>query len=320
MTYAVQNSYNTVPARLLQVITPKKSFDFLKNSLGFDSLYRTYLDADGTVFTDMDMAPLALGAFTQGVTVREMCAAYQIFGNGGVYNEPWCYYSVTQGEAVLLEKDSTPYQVISPESAYIVNRWLQEVVFGEQGSGRDIRNSWKGWEFFAKTGTTSGTDNGDRDVYFCGGTPRYVAASWFGYAYNKNLRSAQKAARPLMNAAMVALHKGMDKMAFEVPDGIIEAKYCKDTGLLATKDCKKTLVGVYKENFMPGECTLHGAIVPPTDPSNGSTTSPSGTTDPSATGSSTGTSNIFGSTTGSTSATSSSTGTTSGTTAGTSAQ
>ncbi|MBQ7302850.1 MAG: transglycosylase domain-containing protein [Clostridia bacterium] len=285
MTYAVQNSYNTVPARLLQVITPKKSFDFLTNSLGFENLYRTYVDADGTVFTDMDMAPLALGALTQGVTVREMCAAYQIFGNGGVYNDPWCYYSVTQGENVLLEKDSNSYQAISPQSAYIVNRLLQEVVFGAQGSGRDIRSSWTGWEFFAKTGTTSGTDNGDRDVYFCGGSPRYVAASWFGYAYNKNLRSAQKAARPLMNAAMVALHKGMDKMAFEVPEGIVEANYCVDTGLLATEDCKKTMVGVYKENFMPANCTLHGAVPPTnTNPSGGSTTG-AGTTDSTSAGS-----------------------------------
>ena len=316
ITYAVQNSYNTVPARLLQTITPKKSFDFLKDSLGFDSLYRTYMDANGTVFTDMDMAPLALGAFTQGVTVREMCAAYQIFGNGGVYNEPWCYYSVTQGDAVLLEHNANSYQVISEESAYIVNRLLQEVVFGEEGSGRDIRNSWKGWEFFAKTGTTSGTDNGDRDVYFCGGTPRYVAASWFGYAYNKNLRSAQKAARPLMNAAMVALHKGMDAMSFDMPETVVELEYCKETGLLATDKCKKTLVGVYKKNYMPAECT-HGA--PPTDPSNGSTTSTSGTTDPSASDSSTSASDTT-STTGSTSATTAGTASTTGTTASTSAQ
>ncbi|MBQ8751613.1 MAG: penicillin-binding protein [Clostridia bacterium] len=169
--YAVQTSLNTVPARLLEQLTPKRSFDFMTSSLGFSSLYRTYRAENGDVLTDMDRAPLALGALTQGVTVREMAAAYQIFGNGGVYNEPWCYYTVTQGDEVLLEKDTKTLQAVSEESAYIVNRLLQEVVTGSSGSARDIRSSWTGWEIFAKTGTTSGTDNGDRDVYFCAGTP-----------------------------------------------------------------------------------------------------------------------------------------------------
>ncbi|MBQ8752502.1 MAG: transglycosylase domain-containing protein [Clostridia bacterium] len=271
--YAVQTSLTPVPARLLEQLTPKRSFDFMTSSLGFTSLYRTYLAEDGDVLTDMDRAPLALGALTEGVTVREMAAAYQIFGNGGVYNEPWCYYSVTQGDQVLLEKNTKSLQAVSEESAYIVNRLLQEVVTGASGSGRDIRKSWTGWEIFAKTGTTTGTDNGDRDVYFCSGTPYYVGASWFGYDYNKNLKSSQKYARPLMNKAMVALHKGKKKAAFEMPDGIVQQKYCKTTGMIATDACKTTYVGYYKTNFMPDPCNkCAGAGTTTTSKNNATTT------------------------------------------------
>ena len=231
----------------------------MTGSLGFTNLYRTYRAENNDVLTDMDRAPLALGALTQGVTVREMAAAYQIFGNGGVYNEPWCYYSVTRGDEVLLEQKTKSLQAISEDSAYIVNRLLQEVVTGASGSARDIRSSWKGWEIFAKTGTTTGTDNGDRDVYFCAGTPYYVGASWFGYDYNKNLKSSQKYARPLLNKAMVAMHKGKKKAAFEMPKSVVEAKYCRTTGMIATDACKDTYVGVYKSNFMPDPCSTHTA-------------------------------------------------------------
>ena len=259
LNYAIQDSLNTVPARLLQTLTPKNSFDFMTGTLGFSHMYKTYRTEDGRVLTDMDMAPLALGALTEGVTVKEMCAGYQIFGNGGVYNEPWSYYSVTRGDETLLEKKPKSLQAISADSAYIVNRLLQEVVSGSAGSGRDIRRYWTGWEIFAKTGTTSGTANGDRDVYFCAGTKYYVGASWFGYDYNKNLKSSQKYARPLMNKAMVALHKNKTKAAFDRPEGIVETKYCRKTGMIATKGCTSTYVGVYKENFMPDPCTLHGS-------------------------------------------------------------
>ncbi len=250
---AIQRSLNTVPVRLLQSIGVERSFDFMTTSLCVNSLHKT-LVSEGQVLTDMDLAPLALGGLSKGVTVREMTAAYQIFGNGGEYVAPYSYMKVMRGEEVLLNQPEKRIKAISEDTAYIMNRLLQHVIRGEKGTGRDIAKDWEKWEVFAKTGTTS--DN--YDSYFVGGTTRYVAASWFGYKYNKSLTNTQKKySRYLWNDVMRAIHKGETDAGFAMPETVVEATYCKETGLLAAEHCTKTAIGVYKQNFMPTVCAGH---------------------------------------------------------------
>lgn len=272
--YAVQVSMNTVPAQLMQTITPKRSFDFLTASLNISSL----VTSNEKNQTDIDFAPMTLGGLTAGVYPREMAAAYQIFGNGGYYNEPYSFTKVEQNGEVILQKSSTAVQVLDENSAYVMNRLLQHVITGDRGAtARSLRNSWKGWEVFAKTGTTQQNN----DVWLVGGTPKYVAASWFGYDKNQKISSQNKStARNLWNKTMLALHEGMEPMSFENKGTTVEAAFCAETGQLATPKCPKTGTGVYKPDFMPEPCTKHGAPVSSTttDPTGTSTISPAETT------------------------------------------
>ena len=66
-------SLNTISAQLLKQLTPQKSYEFMTQQLGF-KLVDSRTNEDGTVQSDIDLAPLALGALTDGVTVREMQA------------------------------------------------------------------------------------------------------------------------------------------------------------------------------------------------------------------------------------------------------
>ena len=56
---------------------PSWSFCITINNLGFQ------LDSN-----DIDLAPLAMGGLTYGVTTMEMAAAYGAFANRGVYIQP----------------------------------------------------------------------------------------------------------------------------------------------------------------------------------------------------------------------------------------
>ena len=146
---------------------------------------------------------------------------------------------------------------MDPDSAYITNRLMQKVVFGNDApTAKDLKKSWSEWEIFAKTGTTQ--DN--NDVWLVGGTPKYVAASWYGYDENQELTTAQKkVARNVWNTVMLALHEGDKPMNFDALAGTtVEATFCDETGLLATPECKKTETGVYKPGHLPEPCT-HGA-------------------------------------------------------------
>lgn len=258
--YAIQSSKNTVPAQLMQTLTPERSFKFLTTSLNLSSL----VTSDGKGHTDIDFAPLTLGGLTAGVYPREMAAAYQVFGNGGYYNEPYSFTKVEQNGEILLQKTSTAVQVLDENTAYVMNRLLQRVVSGSNGATAGaLRKDWKDWEVFAKTGTTQQSN----DVWLVAGTPKYVAASWFGYDKNQKLTNKQtSAARNLWNKAMLAIHEGCEPIPFVNKGTTVELPYCSETGQLATAECPKTATGVYKPEFMPESCTKHGAVaVNPSD-------------------------------------------------------
>ena len=140
-----------------------------------------------------------------------------------------------------------------------MNRLLQTVVRGTNGATAGaLKKSWGDWEIFAKTGTTQQNN----DVWLVAGTPKYVAASWFGYDKNQVLTNKQtSAARNLWNKSMLALHEGLEAISFDRKGNTVEQEFCTETGMLATEKCPTKRVGVYKQNHQPEPCTKHGPTV-----------------------------------------------------------
>ena len=95
-------SLNTISAQLLKQLTPQKSYEFMTQQLGF-KLVDSRTNEDGTVQSDIDLAPLALGALTDGVTVREMAGGFSTFINDGVYGGTRTYTKVTDSEGNVTE-------------------------------------------------------------------------------------------------------------------------------------------------------------------------------------------------------------------------
>lgn len=289
---ALQRSLNTVPAQIITgQLGLKTSFDFAVNKFHLSTLVtsRQVPVAGGyNTVTDLTPSGLALGGLTDGVKCIDMAAAYQTFGNGGVYNKPYTYYTVKRGDEVLLENTPTGEQAISENTAYVMNRLLQNVVYGANGTGK--RAAFGDWQIFAKTGTT----DKNNDVYFAGGTPYFVGASWFGYDHNQEMNNSQTGyALNLWKQCMQALHEGLEHKNFDKKGTTVERTYCTLTGQLANSGCPGTAVGVYKPENVPGNCTSHGGSPlnssggsqqPPDDPTTTvpeettTTTSAAGTT------------------------------------------
>ncbi len=279
---ALQKSLNTVAARLVQELTPQRSFDYATKTFQLDTLVEAKA-VNGSIKTDIALSPMALGAFTDGVTVRDMAAAYGVFGSGGYYNEPYTYYKVVKGEdestSTLLTGGKKSTMVLDPQTCYVMVKLMERVT--TLGTAADIGKAWPGWEIFGKTGTSES----NRDVYFAGGTAYYSAASWFGYDNNQVMIGTQtRYARNLWNQAMKALHANQEIKAVERPSGVEELLYCTTTGLLATDACPGTDTGYYKSTNIPGQCESHPgkplnvAEEPATEPDTGA--EPSDTTAP----------------------------------------
>ena len=293
---ALQKSLNPVAARLVQELTPQRSFDYATKTFQLSTLVEAKA-VNGSIKTDIALSPMALGAFTDGVTVREMAAAYGVYGSGGFYNKPFTYYKVVKGEdestSTLLTGGKKSTMVLDEETCYVMLRLMNRVT--TYGTAADIAKSWPGWETYGKTGTSES----NRDVYFTGGTAYYVAASWFGYDNNQVMIGTQTGyARRLWNLAMKALHKNLEIKGFTAPEGVKTLQYCTATGQLATDACPGTDTGYYKSVNIPPLCSAHPGNPLNVEDTSDATTEPddgsTGSTTTSETGSATGTTTTTG--------------------------
>ena len=242
--YAISRSTNTVAVRLAQEISVNNLFTFVK-----DTYHITTLEP-----SDAAISPMALGGMTHGVKVIEMAAAYQVFGNGGIYNSPYCYYEVRDSEGkILLSKKSTPDIAISADTAWVMNKLLQTVTApGQGGTGQRFGLSAYGIETFGKSGST----NDYCDVWFCGGSPYYVAAVWTGFDESKPINVyAGNTSGIIWSAVMKSVHSNLPSAQFTPSENIIELDYCTISGLIAGEHCESTEKGWYKLSNTGDTCT-----------------------------------------------------------------
>ncbi|MEG2929091.1 MAG: transglycosylase domain-containing protein [Oscillospiraceae bacterium] len=240
---AIAKSLNTIAVKVEDVLGPKTAYDFLKDTLHITSLTPQ----------DMDISPMALGSLTYGISPLEMAAAYAMFGNGGKYTTPHCYTTVEDSSGdIILETKVTTVQAISPETAYIMNRALKQVLLPE-GTANGLAP--KRLDAVGKTGTTSD----DKDHWFIGLTPYYSTATWWGYddqvTLTVNYRShpPTTAWRNVMNVAQ----EKMDAKSFPVSKNVVTMTYCDDSGDLANPTCPSPREGYYTEDNLPGMCIMH---------------------------------------------------------------
>jgi penicillin-binding protein 1A len=241
---AISKSLNTVAVRIMQKITPQKSYDFLTKKLGFTSI----VPQDNTL-------ALTIGALTNGITLREMAGGYEMFGNSGKYVKPYTYTSVLDNTgAVLLENKGVPVQIIGDDSAFVMNQLMQEVIKTGTGTPAKLPNM----TLAGKTGTTS--DNKDR--WFAGITPYYVGVTWYGYDQPKEIivsgnNPALLAWKAVMSQVVNAKIGTQPNKGFPTSGGVVQETYCLDSGEIATNNCPRKAVGYYKANNIPPTCHLH---------------------------------------------------------------
>lgn len=239
---ALAPSDNTIPAQLVQSIGIDRCYGWLQDAFKFTSLEEE----------DRSYSSLAVGGMNYGVYALEMCAAYTTFGNGGIYYEPYCYYTVTNstGSQVYLTHNDSGEQVMDRSSAEVMNKMLQTVATDSNGTARAFKIS--GFDMFAKTGTTSD----EKDRWFIGGTPYYVCTVWMGYAeHAEELDFSTNYCGQLYQTVMNKIHQNLPSKSFEFSDEIVKKSYCTHTGLIAGSRCSSTATGWYKVDSIPSTCT-----------------------------------------------------------------
>ncbi len=198
---ALARSLNTVPVRILnEMIGVELGLKYCNEAFHLNL-------SEG----DKDLSPLGVGGTQTGVTTLEMAAAFATFGNGGRYYEPYSYYKVTDrnGNVLLDNTDNKPQQSIGRNTASELLSMLTKAVNESYGTGYGSKIS--GFQTFAKTGTTS--DNCDK--WYCGGTPHYVTAVWYGFDYRSDLRTgSSNPSKTIFRHIFSKIHTGLSSKTF----------------------------------------------------------------------------------------------------------
>lgn len=240
--YALEISMNTIPVYLVDMLTPKASYNFLTQTLGVKNLNEN----------DVNYSPLGMGGTNGGLTTLESAAAFAIFGNGGKYYEPITFTRIyDQYDKLIIQKEPTPVVAINADTAEIMNKLLQNVVYGSEGTAAGARGFISNMKMFAKTGTS----NDNFNIWFVGGSPHYVASSWCGYDQQEKISDAKRA-RTMWGAVMKEVHKGLEYKSFPSSNAIQCKLYCAETGHLATTGCPIGGYGWYKMSKQT-VCSLH---------------------------------------------------------------
>ena len=203
---------------------------------------------------------LALGA--SGVSVLEHVSAYGVFATKGLRAEPTPVIRVENYNGdVLLEQPSQirASRVLSQNAANEMYGMLRNVV--TNGTGRPVGNALPGMEIIGKTGTTSDA----KDVWFMGASPELVTGVWMGYDRPQPLGGDSAGGRwcgpvfaDFMRQAVPIWKNRPDKSMQKLIEdkraterqryiaaqykSIVSVRICKESGLLATKECPDTEV------------------------------------------------------------------------------
>lgn len=257
--YALENSLNTVPVKIVRKLGVESVCNFLINGLKFSTIYPPSKPFERRTF---ETEALAIGSMTKGIKLNELTNAFQIFGNGGYLTPSTTYEKVcnSSGE-LIIEPKREPVKVIDSETSAVLNRLLRRVV--THGTGKPANLDSLGIEVVGKTGTS----DDEKSLSFVGLIPptnekaqdgRIVGIWVGGKGLMKPTAIFKMVCSKIFKSKTNAHSSG--KRNFEYLNRFVEeCNFCKHSGQLAGINCptQDLEIGYYKKKKLPNRCTLH---------------------------------------------------------------
>lgn len=214
---ALAKSSNTVAVKVAESLgdTYEESVDVMVDYLDNFGL-STIIDSPAVKNNDLNFSSLTLGGLVKGVSPLEMASAYGVLANKGIYVEPTIVNKISfKNNEIVIQNNPKQHRVVDQEVSYIMTDMLSAVV-SDYGTGRRASIE-TGMPVSGKTGTT----NGDREAWFVGYTPYYVASTLI--ADDEGTRGVTGGSGTPANVwskVMTRIHENLEVVEFEQPNNI----------------------------------------------------------------------------------------------------
>ena len=266
----IYTSTNTISVRTLNRIGIDYSFEFATEKLHLSTLVEEYISPSGYISSDKALGPLALGAQTWGVTVRDMTDAFHTFNNNGIYVKGRTFTKVLDSDGnLVLDNQQKTEPVFTEKTVNYMNYCLTQAADFGTGHEADLSESL-GITTAGKTGSTADY----KDRWFCGYTGYYTAAVWMGFDIPERIELIYggNGAAQMWKKVMTPLHQGKTNVALYDGSKLKTVAMCLDSGLPATAACYNDIrtvkIGlnrvegavVYAEDYPGGGCYLHTSV------------------------------------------------------------
>ncbi|MBQ8426032.1 MAG: penicillin-binding protein [Clostridia bacterium] len=161
---ALKNSYNIPAVKLLNEIGIKNAQNFA-NKLGIPFSPN-----------DNNLA-IALGGFTDGLTLFELANAYTTFANNGTYAPEKYISKIIKNNKIIYENDKQKKQVMKDSTAYLITDILKDT--SKTGTAKRLKEF--NFDIASKTGTVGDTNSSKNiETYNISYTTSHTIISYFG--------------------------------------------------------------------------------------------------------------------------------------------
>lgn len=237
---AIQKSLNTVAVKCLQDYGVEKSITYMKDRFGISLEFEeSRLQVLGE---EEIIGNVALGYLQDGVSPVDMAGYYQVFANGGMYIAPKTIRKICNADGkTIYERQEETEQVISVQTAFIMNQLLQNVV---KPGGTGEKASCDNLLIGGKTGT------GDKGNWFVGFTPQYSCAVWHGTEVRTNTTAE-------IFSRIISQLNHDESVQFPEVRSVQKKVFCKESGKLISDKCQKIDMGYYSLDTELPICDIH---------------------------------------------------------------
>jgi len=257
---ALRQSVNVVTAKIVDRLGVDKVIEYSSRILGID-------DPEEIKKRFPQVYSIALGVVE--LSPYEQAKGFCTFANRGVAVDPIAILYVLDRDGNLIdnfEADLRQNQmkegrerVLSEPTTYIITDMLRDVLRpGGTGYGAAV-NAGFDRPAAGKTGTTQNW----KDAWFTGFTPDLVTSVWVGFDRNSislgRGQAASVVAAPIWAQFMRDSLKGKPQSWYSRPSDVYAINICRESGLLPTKDCERTITEYFLKGTIPTEyCTECG--------------------------------------------------------------